>query len=227
MLMLPRRCLQIIMESLQKSSRRGRCSLPECEIVWRINFNVQPRIDRRSDGSLDGGRSSFKEHLPWDTPRVRSGRGAGTAASACTELQTQPQRSTGGCGSGAAPALPSSLPPRCLLAASSLPLAASSLPSSPSSLRGWGRAAPGPLPEGQRSGRPGAGHSRSSDAGAEQTCRKLGPCCRHSLAGLEGSLRVGSPGPSKRPVAERPGRAPWLGGAGLLQFANVVQILSL
>lgn len=211
MLMLPRRCLQIIMESLQKSSRRGRCSLPECEIVWRINFNVQPRIDRRSDGSLDGGRSSFKEHLPWDTPRVRSGRGAGTAASACTELQTrpQPQRSTGGCGSGAAPALPSALPPRCLLTASSL--------------RGRGRAAPGPLP----SGRPGAGHSRSSDAGAEQTCRKLGPCCRHSLAGLEGSLRVGSPGPSKRPVAERPGRAPWLGGAGLLQFANVVQILSL
>lgn len=117
MLMLPRRCLQIIMESLQKSSRRGRCSLPECEIVWRINFNVQPRIDRRSDGSLDGGRSSFKEHLPWDTPRVRSGRGAGTAASACTELQTQPQRSTGGCGSGAAPALPSSLPPRCVAGA--------------------------------------------------------------------------------------------------------------
>lgn len=104
-------------------------------------------------------------------------------------------------------------PPHCLLTASSL--------------RGRGRAAPGPLPEGQRSGRPGAGHSRSSDAGAEQTCRKLGPCCRHSLAGLEGSLRVGSPGPSKQPVAERPGRAPWLGGAGLLQFANVVQILSL
>lgn len=127
---------------------------------------------------------------------------------------------------GAGP--PQRCPPHCLLAAlltaSSLP---SSLPSSPSSLRGRGRAAPGPLPEGQRSGRPGARHSRSSDAGAEQTCRKLGPCCRHSLAGLEGSMRVGSPGPSKRPVSERPGRAPWLGGAGLLQFANVVQILSL
>lgn len=112
MFMVPRRCLQIIMESLQKSSRRGRCSLPECEIVWRINFNVQPRIDQRGDGSLDSGRSSFKEHLPWDTPRVQSGRGAGTAASACTELQTrpQPQRSTGGRGSGAAPVLPSLLP---------------------------------------------------------------------------------------------------------------------
>lgn len=104
-------CLQIIMESLQKSSRRGRCSLLECEIVWRINFNVQPRIDRRGDGSLGCGRSSFKEHPPWDTPRVRSGRGAGAAASACTELPASapaPAQLPGAVGAGP----PRRCPPR-------------------------------------------------------------------------------------------------------------------
>lgn len=40
----------------------------ECEIVWRINVNVQPPIDQRRDGC---GRSSCMERLCWDIPRVQ------------------------------------------------------------------------------------------------------------------------------------------------------------
>lgn len=49
---MPCRWVQIITARLQKSSGGEHCSLLECEISWRINFNVQPRIDQRCDGSL-------------------------------------------------------------------------------------------------------------------------------------------------------------------------------
>lgn len=115
---MPCRWVQIITARLQKSSGGGHCSLLECEISWRINFNVQPRIDQRCDGSLGLWHEQLQgaSALGWAPAPPRDaelGLRSGTAPGAHAELSApapgnQPGLRAEAWGAGLSPRPPAS-----------------------------------------------------------------------------------------------------------------------